>query len=126
MEIMQTRWRIWWNHDVDHWKMKMRWARLRTVENMRENWSDDERWIIERGWTRSCWRKEKKWLRWTEDVGDVERTLKIWKGSEDLPQTQGFACPHANCLRLSGSLLLEHVATRKQIVASFCWYHESI
>jgi hypothetical protein len=46
--------------------------------------------------------------------------MKISKGSEDLPQTQGFACPHANCLRLSGRILLDQDATQNQIVASFC------
>jgi len=52
-----------------------------------------------------------------EDDGDDNKNMKIWKGSKDLPQTQGFACPHANYLRLSGNILLEQAATRKK---KFC------
>ena len=62
----------------------------------------------------------KNWLRCIENARDVVKNLNIWKGSNDIPQTQWFACPHVNCLTLSGSLLLEHNATRKQTTASFC------
>jgi hypothetical protein len=54
------------------------------------------------------------------DVGDDNKNLKILKGSKDIPQTQGFPCPHANYLRLSGSLLLEQVVARKTAATRFC------